>query len=406
MSDAAATIHDPQRMRHAGRELLSLAFIDARNRTLRWLAAFAQFDASPVALEFDPPHWLVGNVAWFQENSVARNVRRTRGEPPVDGGLHLASIEPRADSWFDPSMTTRQQRWQLTEVGDADLRDYLAATFDTTAELLERSDESDAGLRCFRLALWYEDRCAETLAELAQASGLASDRQAGLWPGWPARARRDALWLPAQRWSQGSAPGGWVPDNERQLHDEAVPEFEIDAQAVQWSQFVEFVEDGGYDDPRWWTESGWSWVVEQERRAPRYVEQLSRGVLVQRQGQVQRVSSAQAAMHLSWFEADAWCRWAGRRLPTEVEWELAACTGAARGFVWGDVFEWTAGRAGADAGDAYASAHRSRHGDPIEERVARGASAVTVARLKHPRARRAVAPGADASFVGFRSCAL
>jgi len=406
MSATAATIHDAQRMRHAGRELLSLAFIDARNRTLRWSTAFSQFDASAVAREFDPPQWLIGNVGWFQEYSIARDVRRTRGEFSVDGGLHLASIEPRADAWFDPSMTTRQQRWSLTEVGDAHLRDYLAATFDATMELLERSAESDAGLNNFRLALWYEDRCAETLAELAQASGLPPDRQAGLWPNWPARARRDALWFPAQRWSPGSGPGGWMPDNERQLHDEAVPEFEIDAQAVQWSQYVEFVEDGGYDDQRWWTESGWSWVVEQERRAPRYVEQLSRGVLVQRQGQVQRVAAAQAAMHLSWFEADAWCRWAGRRLPTEVEWELAACTGAARGFVWGDVVEWTTGRAATGAGDVYTSAHRSRRVDPGGDRVARGASAVTVARLKHPRARRVIESCSDASFVGFRSCEL
>lgn len=406
MPDTAATIHDAQRMRHAGRELLSLAFIDARNRTLRWLAAFAQFDVSALVNEFDPPHWLIGNVAWFQENSIARNVRRTRGEAPVDGGLHLASIEPRADSWFDPSMTTRPQRWQLAQPGATDLRDYLSATFETTVELLERSAETDAGLQCFRLALWYEDRCAETLAELAQAAGLACEREAGLVPAWPARARRDALWFAAQRWSQGSAAGGWVPDNERQLPEEAVPEFEIDAQPVQWSQYVEFVEDGGYDDPRWWTESGWSWLVEQERRAPRYVEQLSRGVLVQRFGQVQRVASAQAAMHLSWYEADAWCRWAGRRLPTEIEWELAACGGAARGFVWGDVFEWTVGRAGPAADDVYARAQRTRRADPDDARVARGASAATVARLKHPKARRAVAPCADAAFVGLRSCAL
>lgn len=406
MSDSAATIHDAQRMRHAGRELLSLAFIDARNRTLRWLTALAQFDASAVAREFDPPHWLIGNVGWFQESSIGRNVRRTRGESSIHGGLHLASIEPRADSWFDPSLTTRQQRWHLTDVSDAHLRDYLAATFDATMELLERSADSDIGLHCFRLALWYEDRCAETLAELAQASGLTPDRQQGLWPNWPARARRDALWFPAQRWSLGSVPGGWVPANEQAVHDEAIPEFEIDAQAVQWSQYVEFVEDGGYDDPRWWTERGWSWVVEQERRAPRYVEQLSRGVLVQRHGQVQRVATAQAAMHLSWFEADAWCRWAGRRLPAEVEWELAACTGAARGFVWGDVVEWTSGRAGAGVGDVYTNTHPGRDGDPADHRVARGASAVTVARLKHPKARRAIASGADASFVGFRSCAV
>src|SRR5262247_2801414 len=145
MSPAVATIHDPYAMRSAGRELLSLSLIDARNRTLRWLSAFssARVD-SALRPEFDPPLWLVGHVAWFQECAIARNLHRAQDSAAAGAAL-LGSIEPRADGWFDPSLSTREQRWRDTDVADAHLRDYLAATLEATLELLERASEDDAG---------------------------------------------------------------------------------------------------------------------------------------------------------------------------------------------------------------------------------------------------------------------
>jgi ergothioneine biosynthesis protein EgtB len=409
MSPTAAAIHDPVAMRRAGRELLSLALIDARNRTLRWLSAFAGAQVASVRAEFDPPLWLVGHVAWFQERTIARNVQRGRGARATRAAT-LASIEPRADGWFDPSVSGREQRWRETDVSDAHLRDYLAASLDTTLELLDKAEESDAGLHLYRLALACEDRVAEMLAILAQAAGLGGAALKELWPIWPARVRREPLWFGAQTWALGSAPGGFVPDLERWAHDEPVPEFEIDAQPVQWSQFAEFAEDGGYDERDWWGEAGWAWLERNERRAPRYVEQLGRAVLAQRAGAVQRVAPAQAVAHVSWYEADAWCRWARRRLPTEVEWEIAASTGSSRGLVWGDVHEWMAGRAQRWSDDAPATTVPSFCDvSPAlmpSQRVMRGASVLTVPRSKHPKARSFASPEHDAVFVGFRSCAI
>src|SRR5687767_52999 len=297
MSPTAAAIHDSAAMRRAGRELLSLAFIDARNRTLRWLSAFAGANVAAARAAFDPPLWLVGHVAWFQERAIARNVQRARGARGTRAAT-LASIEPRADAWFDPALTGREQRWRETDVSDAHLRDYLAATLDTTLELLDKAEETDAGLHLFRLALYCEDRVAEMLAALAQAAGIGGEAIKALWPIWPSRVRREPLWFGAQTWALGSAPGGFVPDNERWAHDEPVPEFEIDAQPVQWAQFAEFAEDGGYDERDWWSEAGWAWLERSERRAPRYVEQLGRAVLAQRGGALQRVAAAQAVAHV------------------------------------------------------------------------------------------------------------
>jgi iron(II)-dependent oxidoreductase len=135
----------------------------------------------------------------------------------------------------------------------------------------------------------------------------------------------------------------------------AVPEFEIDAQPVSWSQYIEFVDDGGYDRPELWHTDGWAWLQAQDatggRRGPRHVDQIgvarfggAGAVLQMRFGQPVRVAGHHPVTHCSWWEADAWCRWAGRRLPDEAEWELAAHVAVRRGFRWGEVHEWTASR--------------------------------------------------------------
>ncbi|MDH4393675.1 MAG: SUMF1/EgtB/PvdO family nonheme iron enzyme [Aquabacterium sp.] len=401
-----AQVHDAQAMRHAPASLLQLALMDARNRTLGWLSAFDGLQFSTSFDGFDPPWWLAGQAGWYQEFWVARHVQRGRGESADPGGLRLASLHRQADAWFDPAAGNRAARWRQPGPGAEVLRQYLADTLDTTLDLLEKSGASDdAALHVFRQALHHEDRLGEQLAALVQALDLAPERHQplldrGLWPAMPTRPRRDPLVLGGQRLMLGAVPGGFVPDGERWAHEVQVPEFEIDVQPVCWSQFAEFVDDGGYDDRRWWSAAGWDQLQASGRRAPLYVEQVSSGVLARRSGRLQRLPGAQAVLHVHAHEAEAWCRWAGRRLPSEAEWELAATLAGARGFAWGEVAEWVAGSARAYPGGP------AWPGDVAANRVQRGASAWGSARLRYPRARQAVPAGRDEGFVGFRSCAV
>jgi gamma-glutamyl hercynylcysteine S-oxide synthase len=396
--------NDAQAVRTAGRDVLSLALIDARNRTLRWLA---RFEAAQ-ALHGDAAHpavpmQLVGRAGWFQEYWVARHVQRLRGESAAAGAPRLASIRPAADEWFG---THGARPWVADEAPSADdVRAYLEATLDGTLDLLAASVEHDDALHVFRLVLLHEDRLAEALAVAAHWRGVVAGDAAVPGGPAPARAQREPLWMPAQTFSLGSPRGGFVPPNERWSHPIDLPEFEIDAQAVSWQRYVEFAEDGGYDDERWWSADGWRWLQAQGRRAPRGVEQLRGGVLVERGGQVHRAAGGQAAVHVSWYEADAWCRWAGRRLPTEVEWELAACKAGSRGFVWGDVQEWAGGTARAWPGGESAVPPFGPVPPAEPRRVLRGASSWAVPRCVHPRSRRFVAATRDDLFCGFRSCA-
>ena len=413
MQDSLVQGIDSPDMRRAGRDLLSVALMDARNHTLHLAGQLAMaleasgFDVPRLA-ELNPPLWQLGHIGWFQEWWITRNMQRLQGPRADPDATRLPSAEPQADAWWSASQTTHDQRWAISLPGYGHLQSYLLETLETTLELLEKSPDTDDALYFFRLALFHEDMQGEALVVMAQTLGVPLQIEV---PG--ASAVRAPLLVPAARWSMGSAPhGGFSFDNERPVLQVAVPEFEIDAQAVTWAQYVEFVDDGAYDRAECWHPDGWAWLQAQagsdRGRAPRYVDQIgvaSGAVMQTRFGTARRMLGAQPAMHVSWWEADAWCRWAGRRLPAEVEWELAAHTAQRRGFRWGSVWEWTGSTARpypgfvADPWRDWSAPGFGTH------KVLRGASFATRERMKHLKFRYFLAPHADHVFAGFRSCA-
>ena len=278
-------IDDPLATRQAGRDLLSLLLIDARNHLLQRMA----LDESL------PARRLAARAGHYQEQWIGCHLQRSRGEGCETTSVRLAGVEPAIDHWLaagEEGPTPEQ------------LRAYLAQTLDITLDLLSCAPETDDALHFYRQSLLHEDRLCEALDESLRA-GMPS-----------ARAPRDALWLPAQRWMLGSAQGspqrpangGLVPALERWAHEVSTPEFEIDAQPVNWAQFVEFADDGGYDRRALWGDAGWAWVQAVGRRAPAHVEQLRGGVLVQRGtgsvtgSSLQRVAPGQPVMHLTRHE--------------------------------------------------------------------------------------------------------
>jgi len=410
---------DSPSMDHAGRELLSLALMDARNHTLNLLSSCEQAietqgAAAEVPLGVAPPSplWLAGHVGWFAEWWIARNTQRAFGIDCPARPTRLAAIAPQADFWWErPPHDLRE----LRNLPDTETtRAYLRDTLECTLELLERAAETDAGLYFYRLALFHEDLRGEQLVVLAQTLGLPLPLDA------PAvAAPREALWLPQTRWRLGSPATGFCLAQESGMLELDVPEFEIDAQPVSWQQFAEFVDDGGYDREEFWRPEGLAWLARQSdgRRAPRHVEQIGAGrvgaggaVLRRRFGRLVQAAGHQAALHLSWWEADAWALWAGRRLATEIEWEVAAHAGASRGFRWGEVQEWTAGTLrpwpGYRADPWSAGTEFDAAAAFGQARVLRGTSFATRARLRLPRRRGFALPDRDDAFIGFRTCAI
>jgi formylglycine-generating enzyme required for sulfatase activity len=132
---------------------------------------------------------------------------------------------------------------------------------------------------------------------------------------------------------------------------------------------------------------------------------MRHGVLQRRFGVLARVAAAQPAVHVSWYEADAWCRWAGRRLPGEAEWEAAAHQGASRGFRWGEVHEWTATTFRPYPGFAPGPWRDYSLPAFAGHKVLRGASFATRPALRSARLRGFAPTARDDGFFGFRSCA-
>lgn len=227
-------LDDPEALRRAGRDLLSLALIDTRNHLLHTLAQHE----SPAALR------IAAQAGWYAEHWIVCHVQCQRGEACDPTAPRLGRSEPRLDGW---------RQGDGEPPAPAELRDWLTQTLEATLELLHVAHDSDAGLHFFRLALAHEDRCGEALL-----AALAQHQRTPHSAGPVSRVQGPALWLPAQRWCLGSEPaGGLVPAGERWAHEVMVPEFEIDAQAVSWARWVEFAADGGYDQRAFWSEPGW-----------------------------------------------------------------------------------------------------------------------------------------------------
>lgn len=368
------------------------ALIEARRRTLALADAYAGgLGAEGQAIEYretlNPPLWEWGHVAWFQEYWIGRNRERERGTRCNPEHARGPSLLDRADLLYDSSRVAHRSRWELPLPDPAGTRRYLAGTLAQTLELLARlpEDASDDALYFFRLVALHEEMHAEAACYMARALGVPVP--AGVQQR-PARLEGErVIDMPAQTFRLGYGGPGFAFDNELHAHDVRLDALRIDAQPVSWSRFLAFAEAGGYDHSKFWSDEGWAWLREHGR--PRH--------------QDANPDPRAAAVHVSAHEAEAWCRWAGRRLPTEAEWECAALT--APGFSWGQAWEWTA-----SAFLPYPGFEPHPYRDYSQpwfgtRRVLRGACAATSPALAHPRYRNFFEPHRTDVFAGFRSCA-
>lgn len=381
--------------RRGGRRLLAAALADSRARTLALLDAYAAALGEgltiPYSPQLNPPRWEAGHVGWFQDYWIARNRQRAMGIACDPDHQRPAGRLPGADALYDSSTVAHATRWQLELPDLAATRAYLAAGLVQTLALLAATPEIDAALYFFRLALFHEDMHGEAGIYMAQALDIPlPGTLSGAWPetlSGPAGGVPEprALSVPAQRWTLGWHGDGFAFDNELAAHEVALPAFEIDAEVVSWRRYLAFVDQTGAAPPRYLRRQNGSWQC---------------CVF----GRWEALPLDAPAVHLRWDEADAWCRWAGRRLPSEAEWELAALTQP--GFRWGQVWEWTASRFAPYPGFA-PHPYRDYSAPWFGERyVLRGASRATSPRMAHPRYRNYFTPERNDLYSGFRSCAL
>ena len=415
--------------RRGGRAALAQALTQSRSRTLGLFAAFEAALAPngltvPYSPQLNPPLWELGHIGWFQDWWTTRNPERGRGAAADPDLARPPSRLVGADALYNSSLVAHAARWQLALPDAEATRDYLVATLEDSLRLLALAAESDDALYFWRLALFHEDMHAEAAVYMAQALGMALPDALAAPAGRCTTAADDArtLAITARNWALGcTAGGGFVFDNECASVRVPLAAFQIDASPVSWSRYLPFVEAGGYRDPRWWSVEGWAWLQTADGgsltgevidaagapgplRASRYLRQTAGNWQARRGGAWQALDLCAPAVHLSAYEADAWCRWAGRRLPTEAEWECAALTQP--GLAWGAVWEWTASDFAPFPGfvpHPYRDYSAPWFGT---RRVLRGGCAATSPRMKHPKYRNFFTPERNDIFAGFRSCAV
>jgi iron(II)-dependent oxidoreductase len=145
------------------------------------------------------------------------------------------------------------------------------------------------------------------------------------------------------------AGDGFVFDNEKWAHEVQVQPFQMARTAVSNAEFAAFVDDAGYARRECWSDAGWRWRAEANANSPVYWKKQGADWQVRRFDQWLPLQPNAAVIHVNWYEAEAYCRWAQRRLPTEAEWEFAAATAPGnlahkRRYPWGDAVP-TAGHA-------------------------------------------------------------
>jgi gamma-glutamyl hercynylcysteine S-oxide synthase len=308
---------------------LAAMLTDARRCTLALVCDLTDEQMKVPRLEIiNPPVWEMGHIAWFQEKWALRHLRG------VD------SIRSDADKLWDSAAIAHDARWELPLPPREETLRYMQQVLSRVLERLNRADgiaEQEAYFHW--LPVMHEDMHAEALWYTRQTLGYAAPVTITEPPAPETEdiSQKDAF-VPGGHYLLGAEPCEiFVFDNEKWGHAHKVQPFAISRTPVTNTQFAAFVDDRGYHREELWSGEGWQWRNRACAPAPVYWIADGSRWLVRHFDQTVPLAPDLPVIHVNWYEAEAYCRWANRRLPTEAEWELAASGFQRKSrFPWGD----------------------------------------------------------------------
>ncbi|MFB7557668.1 ergothioneine biosynthesis protein EgtB [Streptomyces brevispora] len=280
-----------------------------------------------------PLVWDLAHIGNQEELWLLRGVAGREAMRPDIDGLYDAFEHPRATRPSLPLLAPAEARSYAAEVRGRAL-DVLGSTPLGGRPLVQEGF-------AFGMIAQHEQQHDETMLITHQ---LRSGPAALSAPEPPlatdAASLAAEVLVPGGPFTMGTSTEPWALDNERPAHRRELPGFHIDTAPVTCGEYRAFIEDGGYTEQRWWAPGGWAMVREHELTAPLFWRRDTGQWLRRRFGVTEPVPADEPVLHVSWYEADAYARWAGRRLPTEAEWEKAArhdpASGRSLRYPWGD----------------------------------------------------------------------
>ncbi|GAA1236381.1 ergothioneine biosynthesis protein EgtB [Kitasatospora nipponensis] len=279
-----------------------------------------------------PLVWDLAHIVNQEELWLLRNV----------GGRE--SMYPQIDPLYDAFEHPRSERPSLPLLAPAEARAYGHEVRGRVLDLLDGVRLTGAPLLeagfAFGLIAQHEQQHDETMLITHQLRAGAAVLTAPAPPPAPGDVLPAEVVIAAGPFTMGTDTEPWALDNERPAHQVDLPAFAIDTVPVSNADYLRFVEDGGYEQPSWWSPQGWEHRMAAQLSAPLFWTHEDGQWLRRRFGRTEDLPPQEPVLHVTWYEADAYARWAGRRLPTEAEWEKAArydpATGRSRRFPWGD----------------------------------------------------------------------
>ena len=297
------------------------ALTDARARTLTVLENLTDAELveqhSPL---MSPLVWDLAHIAHFEELWLIREL-----------GIGAAT-EPRFDDIYDAFAHPRAERPTLDLLDPEAARAFGAAVRERVwwSEVAPDAGERAGALVrddfVYGMVIRHEHQHVETMLATLQLMTHGAPAAAGDGPGREGShdlAGHEVL-IPAGPFVMGTDTDQWAYDNERPAHAVDLPAFFIDLTPATNAEYARFVDAGGYDEPRWWSDEGWKWRQAADLTSPAFWLHGNDGWARRRFGRIEPLPDYEPVQHIGWYEADAYARWAGKRLPTESEWEKAA----------------------------------------------------------------------------------
>jgi iron(II)-dependent oxidoreductase len=317
---------------------LAEAVIDSRQRSLELLGDLDEDQLLGPRLSIvNPLLWEMGHLAWFGEKWVLRYAGK---RPPLWND---------ADSLFDSSAVPHGTRWDLPLPPRAATMDYMKQGQERILDVVQRGPTAEEAYFIL-LSVFHEDMHGEAFLYTRQTLGYSRPRLSGgpAGSGDPRRALEAGpltgdVHIPGGTFHLGAGRDEpFVFDNEKWAHSVALQPFAIARAPVTQAEFAAFVEDDGYRGAELWSPAGWRWRQTGEVLHPMHWRREGNPWLRRDFDRWLPLEPHRPVIHVNWYEAEAYCRWAGRRLPIEAEWEAAAAasgndlSASKRRFPWAD----------------------------------------------------------------------